>query len=137
MKSLDNITGTVVEICSAFPNKAILEFAHAENSGRAILWSSRLYVKGKPLPSHTHIKDYLNVGFKVTFSCHMYSNPNNDDCQWFVISAYSSELDQRELESLGLHTLETIDGLKNQTGVITQITKRQAIISFTNEKSKD
>ena len=130
MKTLTDITGCIVEFCAGFPNKAIIEFVHAENSGRVILWSSKLHVNGQCLPQYEPIKKYLQLGSKVNFSCHSYSNPNYDNCGWFATSAYCADMDIREIEMLGVHSLGLINGIIEQKGAITQISKRQAMISF-------
>lgn len=137
MKSLTNITGQIVEFCIGFPNKAIIEFTHAEISGRVILWSHKLHINGHALPPQVSVKKYLQLGSKVNFSCHSYSNPNNDNCGWFATSAYCADMDIREIEMLGIHSLGLITGIREQKGAITQISKRQAMISFSIDNAPE
>lgn len=131
VRHLWNLIGVVAKISPSMRNKAVIEFIHGEDQGKAILWSDRLMVKGHTLLTGEEIEKYLEVGNRVKFSCHNYDNPDIDGCTWFVTTAFSLDDVNEEMKDLGIHCLAMTTGVVNQTGVICHVTKRQAVISFT------
>lgn len=118
---LFNRIGTVSQINGL--DKAEVEFELNNTVEKALLWKDKYFYNGRHIPENEHLNDYIIVGSKVRFSCHVLNSQDNNDGQtlWYIMICQNyQEIPERQLN------LTT--GLVNVSGCIREVHKRHGLI---------
>ncbi|XP_075231118.1 uncharacterized protein LOC142330001 [Lycorma delicatula] len=124
---INDVNGKVASIVTK--HKAILTFKHNGKDERALLMYEKLKFNGLDLPVEGNIADYLHVGSLLTFTCHTFDETGPDRCGWFVTIAWHCSVNKISYPELGF-TGFGFEGKCNMVGTITEVAKRQGILSF-------
>lgn len=123
------IVGTVSAVLNRY--KAVLEFQDSGTKQRALLKVEKIYSKPELNPDGTEypINCYVNIGTCVKCLCHKFDETGEHKCGWYVAEVLSIGLSLTDPKLLtGLCPL-----MMNRVGTVSQIDKRQGIISLVDE----
>lgn len=123
------IVGTVSAVLNRY--KAVLEFQDNGVKQRALLKVEKLYSKPELNPDGIEypINYFVNIGTCVKFLCHKFDETGEHKCGWYVADVLSVGLSLTDPKLLnGLCSL-----MMNRVGTVSQIDKRQGIISLVDE----
>lgn len=127
-KYLFNRIGTVSDMIGL--DKAEIEFQLNNKIEKALLWKNKFFYYGKHVSESKHLTDYIIVGSKVVFSCHVLNSQENNDGQtvWYIVICQNYE--EKVNKQLNLKT-----GLVNISGCIRDIQKRHGVL-YTDHNSE-
>lgn len=124
-----NVVGTVCELLNRY--KAVLEFIERGVKQRALLKVEKISSKPELNPdgSEYPINFFVSIGTIIKCLCHKFDETGEHKCGWYVA----------EVLAVGLNLIDPklLNGLcepmLNRVGLISQVDKRQAIITYTDE----